>query len=228
MKHAFSVVLFIFISVSGFSQEQIMNIGVGFPIFFKSDFAEGGQIHQLTRKRVHLFAEMPINIETQKKLSIHPGVGYFLFNEIEQSSPNALGGYFNKEVQHNAISIYSRMFYHIGSKNISFQQYYLGGAFGAYLWSKTTGESSGWIYTRPKPVYSSKIYNESGNAFFHSVYFGLTAVAKLRTKEINKIQPAIEFSFYPKYVTVDDEKRSMAMLTVVLGIGQKKATRVNE
>jgi hypothetical protein len=50
----------------------------------------------------------------------------------------------------------------------------------------------------------------------------------LRTKEINKIQPAIEFSFYPKYVTVDDEKRSMAMLTVVLGIGQKKATRVNE
>lgn len=228
MKYAFSVFLFIFICTPGFSQEQIINIGVGIPMFFKSDFAEGGQIHQLTRKRVHLFAEMPIKIGTQRKFSVHPGVGYFLFNEIEQSSPNALGGYFNKEVQHNAISIYSRMFYHIEIKNISFQQYYLGGAFGAYIWSKTSGESLGWIYTRPKPVYSSKIYNESGKAFFHSVYLGLTAGAKLRTKEINKIQPAIEFSFYPMYVTVDDEKRSMAMLTVVLGLGQKKATRVNE
>jgi hypothetical protein len=118
MKHTFSVVLFIYISLSGFSQEQIINIGIGFPIFFKSDFAEGGQIHQLTRKRVHLFAEMPVSIGTQRKLSVHPGVGYFLFNEIEQSNPNALGGYFNKEVQHNAINIYSRMFYQIESKNI--------------------------------------------------------------------------------------------------------------
>jgi len=227
MKYAFSVFLFFFICKSSFSQDQITNIGVGFPIFFKSDFAEGGQIHQLTRKRVHLFAEMPVSIGTQRKLFVHPGVGYFLFNEIEQSNPNALGGYFNKEVQHNAISIYSRMFYNLESKNISFQQYYFGGTFAVYLWSKTTGESSWWIMTRP-PASGSAIYNESGKAFFHSVYFGLTAGAKLRTKEISKIQSAIEFSFYPLFVTVDNEKRSMAMLTVVLGIGQKKATRVNE
>jgi len=80
----------------------------------------------------------------------------------------------------------------------------------------------------PKPSSGSKTYNESGKAFFHSVYFGLTAGAKFRTKEISKIQPAFEFSFFPLFVTVHDEKRSMAMLTVVLGLGQKKATRVNE
>jgi len=72
MKHAFSVVLFIFISASGFSQEQIMNIGVGFPIFFKSDFAEGGSIHQLTGIRIQLFAEMPVDSRTTKYLAIHP------------------------------------------------------------------------------------------------------------------------------------------------------------
>ena len=227
MKHAYYLVLFFLICESSFSQEQIMNIGVGLPVFFKSDFAEGNTIHQLTRKRIHLFAEVPIQIRTAEKFSVHPGVGYFLFNEIEQSDPNALGGYSKKELQHNGISIYSRMFYHLESKNESFQQYYFGGTFGAYLWSKTTGESSWWIYTNP-PASGSAIYNESGKTFFHSVYLGLTAGAKFRTKEISKIQSAIEFSFFPLFVTVDDAKRPMAMLTVVLGIGQKKATRINE
>lgn len=227
MKKVFYLILFIFICESGFSQEQIMNIGVGFPVFFKSDFVEGGYIHQLTRKRVHLFAEMPVDIGSQRKFSVHPGVGYFLFNEFEKSDPSALGGYSNKELQHNAISIYTRMFYHLESKNRSFQQYYFGGTFGAYLWSKTTGESSWWIYTRP-PASGSTIYNESGKTFFHSVYLGLTAGAKFRTKEISKIQSAIEFSFFPLFVTVDDAKRPMAMLTVVLGTGKKKATRINE
>lgn len=229
MKKIAFLTLIIFSSVLSFSQNSsIINIGVGFPIFFKSDFEESGMIHQLTGKRVHLFAEMPVNIGTQRKFSVHPGVGYFLFNEIEQSDPSALGGYSNIELQHNAISIYSRMFYHFEGKNISFKQYYFGGTFGAYLWSKTTGQSSWWLYTSPKPISGSAIYNESGKAFFHSVYLGLTSGAKLKTKENSKIQPAVEFSFYPLFVTVNDEKRSMAMLTAVLGIGQKKATRFNE
>lgn len=229
MKKIAFITLIIISSVLAFSQKSsIINIGVGFPIFFKSDFEESGMIHQLTGKRVHLFAEMPVDIGTQRKFSVHPGVGYFLFNEIEQSDPSALGGYSNKELQHNAISIYSRMFYHLEGKNISFKQYYFGGTFGAYLWSKTTGESSWWVYTSPKPISGSAIYNESGKAFFHSAYLGLTAGAKFKTKENSKIQPAVEFSFYPLFVTVNDEKRSMAMLTVVLGIGQKKATQVNE
>lgn len=229
MKKIAFLTLIIFSSVLSFSQKSsIINIGVGFPIFFKSDFEESGMIHQLTGKRVHLFAEMPVNIGTQRKFSVHPGVGYFLFNEIEQSDPSALGGYSNIELQHNAISIYSRMFYHFEGKNISFKQYYFGGTFGAYLWSKTTGQSSWWLYTSPKPISGIAIYNESGKAFFHSVYLGLTSGAKLKTKENSKIQPAVEFSFYPLFVTVNDEKRSMAMLTVVLGIGQKKATRFNE
>lgn len=227
MKSVRLVILFLLFSTLAIAQEPYINLGVGLPIFFKMDFAEGGTIHQLTRKRVHLFAEIPIQIGTTEKFSVHPGVGYFLFNEIEESDPNALGGYSKKELQHNAISIYSRMFYHLESKNESFRQCYFGGTFGAYLWSNTTGESSWWIYTNP-PASGSTIYNESGKAFFHSVYLGLTAGIKLKAEEFNKIQPAFEFSFYPLFVTVDDKKRSMAMITVELGIGQKKATRINE
>jgi len=189
------------------------------------DFAEGGAIHELTRKRIHLFAEIPFDIGSERKFSLHPGVGYFLFNELEESSPWALGGHSEKELQHNAISIYSRMFYNLKSKNESFQQYYFGGTFGAYLWTKTTGESSWWIMGNPKPLSGSKTYNESGKAFFHSVYVGLTSGIKIKSKEPSQFQPALEFSFFPLFVTVDDKKRSMAMLTVVLGLGQKKATR---
>ncbi|MGE0018654.1 MAG: hypothetical protein AB7S72_03215 [Draconibacterium sp.] len=227
MKSLCLLTTFLLFSTFAIAQEPFVNVGAGLPMFFKSDFAEGGSIHQLSRKRVHLFAEVPIQIGKAEIFSVHPGVGYFLFNEIEQNDPSALGGYSNKELQHNAISIYTRMFYHLESKNKSFRQYYFGGTFGAYLWSKTTGESSWWIYTRP-PASGSTIYNESGKIFFHSVYLGLTAGAKFRTKDISKIQSAIELSFFPLFVTVDDAKRPMAMLTVVLGTGQKKATRINE
>ena len=228
MKSGRLFILFLLFSTFAIAQEPYFNIGVGLPMFFKMDFAESGAIHQLTRKRVHLFAEIPIQIGNAEKFSVHPGIGYFLFNEIEESDPTALGGHSQKELQHNGVSIYARIFYHVQSKNESFQQYYFGGTFGAYLWSKTTGESSWWMMTSPQHSSGSAIYNESGKAFFHWVYLGLTGGIKLKAKEFNKIQPTFEFSLYPLFVMVDDKKRSMAMLSVVLGIGQKKATRINE
>jgi len=228
MKSVRLLIFFLLFSTFAIAQEPYLNIGVGLPMFFKMDFSERGDIHQLTRNRIHLFAEIPFQIGTAKKFSVFPGVGYFLFNETYESDPTALGGHSQKELQHNGVSIYSRMFYHLQSKNESYQQYYIGGILGAYPWSKTTGESSWWMMTPPPHSSGGEIYNESGKAFFHSVYLGLTAGIKLKVKEFNKIQPAFEFSLYPLFVTVDDKKRSMAMLTIVLGIGQKKATRINE
>jgi hypothetical protein len=50
------------------------------------------------------------------------------------------------------------------------------------------------------------------------------------------LRPAFELSFFPNYATIydshlsmDEQKvaKSMAMLTIILGLGKKKATRIN-
>ncbi len=211
-----------------FAQNPVFNIAAGMPVAFDRNYAkEGYGDHSLTRERVNLFAEIPLNIGTTGNILILPGVSYFLFNETQESS-GALGGGYWKKLTHNAISIQSRCIYQFFNEERSIGNWYIGGIFGVYLWSHTTGNSSWWRYQPPGQISGEEIFNESGKGFFHSVYVGATSGYRFKTTSESKLHASLEGSFYPLFVTVDDEKRSMAMITVVLGFGQKKATRTNE
>lgn len=228
MKTIFLTFIFLFIAVSNFAQKQIINLGAGFPISFKADFTEGTDIHQLTRERVYLFAEVPVFMSPLRKLSIRPGIGYFLFNEIQASSPWALGGHSEKYLTHNAISLQTRFLYHFTSDFKKSGSWYSGGVFGVYLWSKTTGESSWYFHSGNGYTSGQDTYNLSGKGFFHAVYAGITAGYQFKTSSGSNLYPSLECSFFPLFATVNDKNRQIGMIIIVLGFGQKKATRENE
>ena len=87
MKIIAFLTLIIFSSLHVFSQEHsIIDIGVGYPIFFQRNFDENsGGTHYIGHERLNAFVELPELIRFKKNpdFSVYPGAGYFLFNEFE-------------------------------------------------------------------------------------------------------------------------------------------------
>jgi hypothetical protein len=224
-----------------FSQEvPSINVGVGFPSFFQTNFDEDwGSYHSIDPGRIHAFTEIQqlIKFKNNPAFSVTPGIGYFLFNESE--SGGGLGGGTSTDLKHSALSMYAKLNYSITKNNEKPFRWYGGVLLGFYLYSKTTGERNWWRMEQLGGRWGSSEIDKSGKAFFNSFYNGIYAGFKIKAGKSDRFQPAFEFSFLPGYANITDRylsdenkdeslTKSMIMGSVIFGFGTKKATRINE
>lgn len=210
-----------FFSTNSFSQENtIINIGAGLPVFFQHNFrAQEYGPHYLSYNRIHLFAEKPFSLGAAQNFSINPGITYFIFNESAESG--GLGQHSYKNVNHKAVGLSGRFFYHFKINPEKRNRYYCGIAGGKYLQSKSTGNASWYRLEESKYIGGNKVIDDNGKTFFHSLYYGFTGGFTGLTKENSRFAPAFEFSFYPDFFTLNDKKWSMGMFSVILKTKKK-------
>lgn len=231
-KIAFLTIIF-FYSVLTYSQEtSVINIGFGIPFFFQSNFDKNsGGTHSINSIPINIFVEKPqlIKFHEIKSFAITPGVAYFLFNE--SATGGGLGGGSSKTYKHQAISLYTKFLYESNLKADKPFNWYGGILTGVYLYSKTTGEEYWWRMQQSQNVSGSQEIDRNGKPFFNSFYMGFLAGFKTFANSNSFLRPAFELSFSPNYATIydshlsmDEQKvaKSMAMLTIILGLGKKK------
>jgi len=66
---------------------------------------------------------------------------------------------------------------------------------------------------QPQNISGKTEINKSGQEFFHSVYYGVIAGFKAKSKENSLLNPSFEFSFYPVFVTLDSKRVNMGMFS---------------
>lgn len=219
-----TITLFSFLfyfSMSSFSQENtIINIGAGLPIFFGQNFIDPsyGSLF-INEKRMHLFIEKPIALGSARKLSLNPGIGYFVFNESAESG--GLGQHSYRNVNHKSYCLSSRFFYHFKIHPEKNNGYYCGITGGKYIHSKSTGDASWYRLEESKYLGGNIVIDNNGKTFFHSFYYGFTGGFTGLTKENSRFAPAFEFSFYPDFFTLNDKKWPMGMISVILKTKKK-------
>lgn len=229
MKRVCFLFLIFLFSIGISAQETpLIKIGAGMPIFFQQNFSDPGSGDlNLSRKRINLFAERPIPFCSNYSFSISPGLGYFLFHENYNSDQSALGGSSKNDLTHYAFSFYSKLLYHFTNNPEKSNHYYCGIVSGKYIYTKSKGESSWSMLQESHYIGSDKKIDENGRSFFHSFYYGFIVGFDSKSKESSRLAPAFEFSFYPDFITVNDKRRSMAIISVILRI-KKRATQKNE
>lgn len=213
--------LLMLFSINSLSQENtIINVGVGMPVFFRHNFRapEYGP-YTLKYNRIHLFIEKPVSLGAAKKISLNPGIAYFVFNESAESG--GLGQHSYREVKHKAYSISTRLFYHFRINPEKSNRCYSGITAGKYIWSESTGASSWYRLEESHYIGGNKVIDDSGKAFFHSFYYGFTGGFTGLTKENSRFAPAFEISFYPDFFTLNDKKWPMGMFSVILKTKKK-------
>lgn len=191
------------------------------PVFFGQKFIDPtyGSLF-INEKRLHLFIEKPISLGAARKISLNPGIGYFVFNESSESG--GLGQHSYREVNHKAYSISTRLFYHFKINPEKRNHYYCGIAGGKYIWSESTGESSWYRLEESHYIGDNKVIHDNGKDFFHSLYYGIVGGFVGKTRENAMFAPAFEFSIYPDFLTINNKRRWMSMFSVILKINKKK------
>lgn len=238
MKKIVILTLIVFSSVLTFSQEtSIVSVGVGYPVFFQNNFDDySGGTHTMESKRINLTLEIPqlLKFKNNPNFFVTPGGSYIQLNENKFNE--ALGGSSIQNYKHQAISLYAKLLYEINIKTDKPFNWYGGVLAGAYIYTKTTGNIYGSRWTENGYVSGSSEVDMSGKSFYDSFYFGFFIGFKTLTKSNSFLKPSFEFSFLPGFVNVsragynsgsEDYSKSMAMITVYLGMGKKKATRIN-
>lgn len=222
MKHPAFLALILVFSMNSFAQKTpIINIGAGLPIFFGQKFSDPGYGPLNLQERIHLFVEKPISLGSDRKLSLNPGFGYFLFNESYESG--GLGQHYYRQLTHYSYSIYSRFFYHFTINPEKSNHYYCGITGGKYIYTKSAGDASWYRLQESQDIGGNEVIDDNGRSFFHSFYYGIIGGFIGKTTKNSLLAPAFEFSYFPEFLTLNDKRRWMAMFSVILKINKKKS-----
>lgn len=185
-----------------FSQEKnIISWGVGIPVIINpnhspSDVYSNSGIEFLLEKQIVF-----LNVKS-KHFSLTPGFDFIKFSEYY--STTGLGHWYEYDKYSKAVSIYSKLLMDFTLKSDQLLKFYGGAVSGVYLWSET------------KKIQYQKVQSQNnGKSFFNAAYFGFLLGAAPNFSN-NFISPKLEFSFCPNFVTMNNQKRNAAKISVLV------------
>ena len=224
MKTKFTLIFTLLVALSASAQKHsVFNFGIGLPITFPEKTNSCSSISEISSKRLYLSIEKPYYLKTGENnaFSIRPGLGYFYLNEIYESSPCALGGYYEHQYNRTSFNIFTKFRYDPVFKKEKFNNYYFGAVAGMNYITKTKGQYFSRFYHSTPSEYSGKV-NESGKDFFNTFFYGFFAGFYPRMEKSTRIRPGFEISVYPKFYTLRDKQKSLGMFSVNLAFQSKE------
>lgn len=215
--------------------DPIIRAGAAYPAFFKGSlFNQGERESTSSTHGIQLFLAGPDILKNRKsRFSTIPGMYFLSFSEKYESPQSALGGHAIGEFKHKAFGIYSQFLYDIVILPNQKNMLYTGITAGVHLFSKTRGKESGYLLSEPIQYWNKKT-DENGKHFFGSYMAGVLLGIKPASDSELFLMPALELTFYPNYARVLDyytpreelkKRNSMISLSLIFGLGKKKAVR---
>ncbi|MEZ5103719.1 MAG: hypothetical protein R2757_04445 [Draconibacterium sp.] len=206
-----TLLTFLFISLAStviYSQEKtIVSGGLSFPVIINPNHSPS-DVYSISG--LDFFIEKQISFFTDKSLqfSIIPGLNFIKFHEYY--STTGMGFWYEYDKYSKAASLYSKFTFCPNLKQVYWVTMYGGVDLGVYLWSDL------------KKIQNRKIQNQdNGRSFFNAEYYGfLLGIAPKQSDFF--IVPKLEFSFYPNFVTMNEQKRNAVKISLIISIRSGK------
>lgn len=196
------------------------NIGVGMPVF-KGNYNESSYEYSIG-SLPSIFVEKPleINFLNIDNLIIGPGLAFLSLRE--SGNWGGMGGGGTRELTHKSLNSYLKITQRNLFNKKNHAQWYFGAITGIHLFTRTTGEKSSHSVFTPQANWTNSDFKDSAHNFFHSFYFGLVAGFEPKIQGNSILKPTFEFSFYPAFVTINENKVSAVGIYVLFEINTQK------
>lgn len=211
MKTFQTIFLFLILSPHLYSQEKtIASGGIGFPVIIApnhspSDVYSSSGFDFFVEKQIVFFTYKPWHF------SVNPGLNFIKFQEYY--STTGLGHWYEYDKYSRAVSIYSKLIMDFTIKPDHLLKFFGGAISGVYLWSEA------------KKIQYRKVQNQdNGKSFFNAAYFGIL-IGVAPNLPNNFISPKLELSFYPNFVTMNDQNRNAINISLLVSFNSRKKNK---
>lgn len=223
MRSIFILIALAAFSLTSFSQiSPALKAGIGYPYILDEDESIGTDFHTIfSFPTLVVEKPFPIEIRQKNRLSINPGLAYYIFKENEVNGNTTDGK--DYKVNHQSINGYVKLLYQtkLAGKTEAFV--YVGGIGGFHFITKTKGEKTTYGLNQEMPLVEIEV-NENGKDFFDMVYYGAMIGFQPNARKYNFIKPSFELAFYPGFITktlveVDKTKKNVSTIQLSVFLG---------
>jgi hypothetical protein len=210
------ILLFCVIFVSGTKAQNAAKFDIGGEyMLFRGeyDYVDNEKMYS---SRGGLFIEKPIQLTSLSGNYFTPGLSYK--NIYESYGGGGLGAQFSSDLNHQSISGYFKLIHKFNFEVLKPQSIYIGGMFGAQIYTWATGTSSNSDSSNHDRNWSDRYYSEQPSHLFKKVYYGFVAGIEFADKGF--IRPAIEVRYYPEFAEYRQTVLRPFELAVNFGIGK--------
>jgi hypothetical protein len=200
MRNAFILSLLLLLSLVGFGQiSPAVKFSVGYPYVFDEDDSEGTDFHTISTNVPTFSIEkpFPIEIRLKKRMSINPGMAWYLFKEEEVRGDQTNGNVF--KLNHQTFNGYVKVLYQAKFRGKTEAFIYGGAVGGMHLITKTKGTKATYgLEINPE---IETITNENASDFFEMFYYGAVIGFQPNARKYNFIKPSFEVAYYPGFIS---------------------------
>jgi hypothetical protein len=204
MKFVFILLFLLVFTAAGFSQiSPDLKAGVGYVHVYDIDESVSPDYHTITGyPTVCIEKPFPIEINLKKRLSINPGLAWYIFKEEKIKGDTEKGKDFN--LNHQTINGFVKVLYQAKFRGKTEAFIYGGGIGGMHLITKTKGTKYVYGLNVEIPEYDNPI-NENASDFFDMFYYGAVAGFQPNARKYNFIKPSFEVAYFPGFISKTKE-----------------------
>jgi hypothetical protein len=205
MKNAFIIFFLLVFSSVGFGQiSPAVKFSVGYPYVLDEDNSEGTDFHTLSTNipTFSLEKPFPIEIRLKKRMSINPGVAWYLFKEEEVRGDQTDGQDFR--LNHQTFNGYVKVLYQAKFKGKTEAFIYGGAVGGMHFITYSKGTKTTYGLNQEMPLVMVDV-NENGKDFFEMFYYGAVIGFQPNARKYNFIKPSFEVSYFPQFISKRNE-----------------------
>lgn len=224
MRNFFILLALIVLSAESFSQiSPALKISVGYPYVLDKDESKSPDYHTISTNIPTFSIEKPFPVEVRLKprLSINPGVAWYLFNETEVRGDQTDGKDFRLNYQ--SLNGYVKVLYQTKFQGKTEAFIYGGVVGGMHIVTYTKGTKTTYGLNQEMPLVIVDV-NENGKDFYEMLYYGIVVGLQPNARKYNFIKPSFELSFFPEFISKPNEvvpitykDINMIQLSVFLG-----------
>jgi hypothetical protein len=205
MRSVFILIALLAYSVTSFCQiSPAIKFSVGYPYVLDEDDSEGTDFHTISTNipTFSLEKPFPVEIRLKPRMSINPGVAWYLFQEHEVRGDQTDGKDF--KLNHQTFNGYVKVLYQAKFQGKTEAFIYGGAVGGMHFVTKTKGTKTTYGLNQEMPLVIVDV-NENGKDFYGMFYYGAIIGFQPNARKYNFIKPSFEVSFFPQFISKPNE-----------------------
>ena len=205
MKSVFILIMLMVFSVTSFGQiSPAVKFSVGYPYVLDEDDSKLPDYHTISTNvpTFSLEKPFPIEIKLKKRMSINPGLAWYLFKEHEVTGDQTDGKDF--KLNHQTFNGYVKVLYQAKFQGKTEAFIYGGAVGGMHIVTRTNGTKTTYGLNQEMPVVMVDVH-ENGKDFFEMFYYGAIIGFQPNARKYNFIKPSFEVSFFPQFISKPNE-----------------------
>jgi len=224
MKFITGLIILLALTLSSFGQiSPELKTGIGYVYVLDEDESISPDYHTITGyPTISIEKPFPVEIRLKKRLSINPGLAWYLFKEEKLKGDTEEGKDF--KLKHQSINGYVKVLYQAKFAGKTEAFIWGGGIAGVNIFTKSKGKKIVYGLNDEIPEYVDNV-NQNGKDFFELFYYGALIGFQPNARRYNLIKPSFEIAYYPGFVSKPNETLPITyndintiQFTVFLGI----------